>query len=329
MDATAEGNETGKRRGRAVEKSVLPAFIERQSFISNPHAFTLIELLVVIAIVAVLLAVLIPATQMAREQVRRAVCLSNLRQLTLAWIAYADEHDGKLVNGKAFSIRNKGLGGQRVSLDGWVGKAFFTPENPSAILENPDKGALWPYIQNIDSYRCPAGWTRNFVTYTTVVAANGLNTEGTYSPKSGGVEMVELGVRVGQTVLKLTKLTDIVNPGASARAVFLDQAQRPDTWDFSVRYLEAKWDGVSPPPIHHRDGTTLSMADGHAEYWRWKGRETILGLPREQLTDDNGRILEVLAVPDYEPKTEEGLYDLQRLQRATWGRLGYPTEKGP
>jgi hypothetical protein len=30
---------------------------------------------------------------------------------------------------------------------------------------------------------------------------------------------------------------------------------------------------------------------------------------------------------DYEPKTEDGLYDLQRLQRTTWGRLGYPAEE--
>ncbi len=74
------------------------------------------------------------------------------------------------------------------------------------------------------------------------------------------------------------------------------------------------------------------MADGHVEYWKW-GRET-LKMPRwvqysgsgdgdplyyrhEQLEGDwqlGG---------DYEPQTEDGKYDLQRLQRATWGRLGY------
>ena len=58
--------------------------------------FTLIELLVVVAIIALLMAILIPALQTAREQGKRAVCLSNLKQLTIAWIMYADENEGKI-----------------------------------------------------------------------------------------------------------------------------------------------------------------------------------------------------------------------------------------
>ena len=52
-------------------------------------AFTLIELLVVIAIIAVLMAILMPALYRAREQGKRALCLNNLTQLSLAWIMYA------------------------------------------------------------------------------------------------------------------------------------------------------------------------------------------------------------------------------------------------
>jgi prepilin-type N-terminal cleavage/methylation domain-containing protein len=54
------------------------------------RGFTLIELLVVIAIIAVLMAILLPALNRVKEQGKRAVCLSNLRQLTMAWIMYAD-----------------------------------------------------------------------------------------------------------------------------------------------------------------------------------------------------------------------------------------------
>ena len=63
--------------------------------------FTLIELLVVIAIIAILMAILMPSLNRAREQGKRAACLSNLKQLTLAWIAYAGDNDDRIVNGEA------------------------------------------------------------------------------------------------------------------------------------------------------------------------------------------------------------------------------------
>jgi len=60
------------------------------------HGFTLSELLVVIAIIAILMAILMPALNRARLQGKRAACMGNLKQLTLAWIMYADENDDKI-----------------------------------------------------------------------------------------------------------------------------------------------------------------------------------------------------------------------------------------
>jgi prepilin-type N-terminal cleavage/methylation domain-containing protein len=286
-------------------------------------AFTLIELLVVIAVIAILLAIFLPALRLARERGQRAVCLSNLRQLTLAWVAYADQHDGKLVDGRAFGARGSGS----LKLEGWVGMAFSYPPSRAALFRNPKKGPLWPYLQDIDIYRCPRGRTGHTVTYTPVVSANNdTQVEGTYVPGTGGRELTEYGQRVGSTVLKLTRLTDIISPGPAARAVFIDMGQTPGSPDFFVQYLYPKWH-YSAPPVHHADGTTLSMADGHAEYWKWKGRETV-DMPRKVGPVYN-TFAEYMEKADYEPQTEDGLYDLQRLQRATWGRLGYSTEKGP
>lgn len=286
-------------------------------FIINSKAFTLIELLVVIAVIAVLLAILVPVMSAAKEHAQRAVCLSNLRQLTTAWIAYADDHDGKLVNGNAMQKWSSG----RRRLDSWVGTAFSTgmSQGRSDVLKNPDKGTLWPYLQDIDIYLCPRDRmaTTRYVNYSILPGANGTRIEGTYVPNTTEVEVTPAGKRIGKTVLRLTHLTDIVSPPAGERSVFMC-ACRVDA-AFYVLYLKPEWMYLSAPPIDHARGVTLSMADGHAEYWNWKGRETVT-MPRDTSPEGCDSLA---GFENYQPQTEDGLYDLQRLQKATWGRLGY------
>ncbi len=60
------------------------------------HAFTLLELLVVIAIIAILAAILFPAFARARENARKASCMSNMKQLGLAAAQYLQDNDGQL-----------------------------------------------------------------------------------------------------------------------------------------------------------------------------------------------------------------------------------------
>jgi prepilin-type N-terminal cleavage/methylation domain-containing protein/prepilin-type processing-associated H-X9-DG protein len=285
---------------------------------SNGAGFTLIELLLVIAVIALLLALLIPALRSAKEQGQRAVCLSNLRQLTLAWTAYADENDDKIVSGMPFGMTKS----NGVTLESWVGAAFLFPESRSEVIENPDKGALWPWIKDVDIYRCSRGRPGHASTYSILSAANGFPVEGTTWQGSDAAQMLKPGARVNRTVLRFTKLTDIFSPGAAQRAVFIDEGQTTTGSGFYVNYLYPQWYRSSPPPIQHGDGTTLSMADGHAEYWRWKGRETV-NLPRELFPVRSLFVERLIDKEGYEPQTEDGIYDLQRLQKATWGRFGY------
>lgn len=61
----------------------------------DKNGFTLIELLVVIAIIALLLSIITPSLNLAKERGRRILCASNQRQLVLSAILYANDYDGK------------------------------------------------------------------------------------------------------------------------------------------------------------------------------------------------------------------------------------------
>ncbi len=111
---------------------------------ANPGGFTLIELLVVIAIIAILAAILFPVFGTARESGRRARCASQIRQLALAAIAYADDHDSRCVPA-ARDIYAENL--QR-----WHGSRQNTRTD-----FDPSRGPLWRYLAKSGGLKeCPS-----------------------------------------------------------------------------------------------------------------------------------------------------------------------------
>ena len=203
------------------------------------QAFTLVELLVVIAIIAVLMAVLMPALQLAREQGKRAVCLNNLKQLTLAWIVYANENDDKLVNGDT-----GGYGGHDDETPWVIGTGGTLAEKRDAI----QNGALWPYCLNIKLYRCTSSSPADLRTYSVVDAMN---------------------CRAFDGGSMLKKRMQIKRP--TGRFVFADRRGTTEH-GWSVYYKQEKWE--DPPPVQHGDGATWAFADGHSKYWKWKDQRT-------------------------------------------------------
>lgn len=69
--------------------------MQRKSTFARRNAFTLIELLVVIAIIAILAAILFPVFARARENARRASCMSNLKQIALGFMMYTQDYDDR------------------------------------------------------------------------------------------------------------------------------------------------------------------------------------------------------------------------------------------
>lgn len=101
------------------------------------RGFTLIELLVVIAIIAILAAILFPVFAKAREKARQASCLSNVKQISLGIMQYAQDYDEMLPI---------------------YAEAGPTVPWPSGSLGNPYWIVqIYPYVKNVQVFNCPSG----------------------------------------------------------------------------------------------------------------------------------------------------------------------------
>jgi hypothetical protein len=276
------------------------------------RGLTRTEVVVISAVAFVICIVLLMFSTLSNEyphpHTPTDYCLSNLKQLSLAWIMYADDNDGKFVNGMAGIDRQKD---SVVIEKAWTGKDWADDYRQGGTLD-PKKqeeaikaGALWPYVKNIKAYRCPKSMPENMRTYSIVDSMNGIPQPD--NPMGRGPKEV-----MKKLIIKHRSL--LRRP--YERIVFIDEGWAAPG-SYAVYYDKEKWWDL--PSVRHSYMTAVSFADAHSEYWKWKGEETIKLGRSSELTQFRQHVV---------PKTVEGKEDLQKMQKAVWGELGYTPSKG-
>ena len=259
----------------------------------------------VVSIIALLVAILMPALGKAREQGRRAVCVSNLKSLGTVWMMYADDNGGRLASGRTTTLSVLSSSPPEFGIVPSV-NSYNEPERPwaayyalsagsftefdeKAMKACLDLGSLWRYNKSYDIYRCPAGKPHETRTYSIVDAMNG-HWDFTAQPN----------YRVDMTSTRIDRIRR-----AGERLVFIDEGYASTTsWTIHPTLVQW-WDGL---PVRHNNGCTGSYANGHAEYWKWEDPRTIAyfsasgasGLDNQTAAQNNA--------------------DFKKMQRECWGR---------
>jgi len=282
----------------------------------SEDGFTLVELLVVISIIALLMAVLLPALTKARTQAKRIMCLSGMRQLVTAWMAYAENNDGKLVNGGQVAIPPAVVTEPYwctplppLAADDEVGTGWPTTRYDWDLtlpyaerVSLLKRGALYRFCPNVKSYRCPEADKDMHRTY---VMPESMNARWPFHAEG------DIAKRIGQ--IKNSK----------ERIVFLEERRiSGDTCIFPYKTIDDAtaphlyWDG-DVPNVMHGNGANFGFADGHADYHQWVCATTLEMAKRSPS-------LPPLRGSDYDPywtraRNECGNVDAKWMENAVWG----------
>ena len=237
---------------------------------SRKRGFTLVELLVVIGIIALLISILLPSLSKAREAAKRTACQSNLRQLTTAWIMYANEYKGNLVWA---GTTDKGPtatpapppNDKDLHQLGWVLDVPGTAGSIGAVKA----GAMYKFLKASEVYRCPSSFDRfNYRSYSISIHLNGEK-----AFLSTTTPIVTKLAKVKPQRMVFVEEYDDRTSGIGSGDTTYNQGSFLQ-WKISNNAADSFW-GDPPAPFHVK-GWNWSFADGHVESYLWTDRRTPL-----------------------------------------------------
>jgi prepilin-type N-terminal cleavage/methylation domain-containing protein len=252
---------------------------------ARSRGFTLIELLVVIAIIALLMAILMPSLQAAKRLAASSACLSNEKTLLTAWIMYADENDGRLIN-------NRACYDTPTDTSPWVHRPknmnmHDYPDHPAtAVITDEDRfrgiqaGTLWPYVKDVGAYHCP-----------------GDNRRSTQAPPRDCWRSYSISYAFGfdarsEYANKAYRKAAQIKHGAMYY-VFVEEEHNGSNYGENEGgwHLLGKnplnpgaWQFYDPLASYHLKSSTFGFADGHAGRRKWMDKRTLEFIETNKMT---------------------------------------------
>ena len=231
-----------KKRMFSIQKTHSP--------ISGRKAFTLIELLVVIAIIAILAAILFPVFARARENARRTSCLSNMKQIGLGAIQYAQDYDEK-----------------------WMPASEGGYNLPGGVPATWDL-VLQPYLKSTQIVTCPSdsGGAMNVPGFGRIRRSYSVpqytleRTPARMGPGGGSIAQygsTALTVLAGERRMCPTDITNVAQYSDCSSFTYTDELHAANNREMWREYTDGRLNAEFP----HLGSSVLLYMDGHAKAW--------------------------------------------------------------